>query len=60
MAKKLTFPESVAAINVDRLRSLVINGANQHPGANVVEDEETGTSVSLQIMPEDEREGIAN
>ena len=47
MAKKLTFPESVAAINVERLRTLVMNGAQMHPGANYVEDEDTGISVSL-------------
>ena len=60
MAKKLTFPESVAPINVERLRRLVKNGALVHPGANFVEDEETGVSTSLQLMPEDEREGVAN
>ena len=47
MAKKLTFPESVASINVERLRRLVKNGALVHPGANFVEDEETGVSTSL-------------
>ena len=60
MAKKLTFPESVAAINVERLRRLVMNGAQIHPGANYVEDEDSGISVALQLLPEDEREGVAN
>ena len=42
MAKKLTFPESAAPLNFERLRKLVINGAQVHPGANYVEDEESG------------------
>ena len=42
MARKLTFPESVSNINVERLRKLIRNGAAVHPGANMIEDEETG------------------
>ena len=42
MARKLTFPESVSNINVERLRQLVRNGAAEHPGANMIEDEDTG------------------
>jgi DNA-directed RNA polymerase I subunit RPA1 len=42
MARKLTFPESVSAVNYQRLRQNVINGSSIHPGANIVEDEETG------------------
>jgi len=42
MARKLTFPESVSAINADKLGRLIKNGANVHPGANMVEDEVTG------------------
>jgi hypothetical protein len=42
MARKLTFPESVSNYNYRRLRQCVINGASIHPGANIVEDEQTG------------------
>ena len=42
MARKLTFPESVSQVNIERLRKLVKNGAAVHPGANIVEDEESG------------------
>jgi hypothetical protein len=42
MAKKLTFPESVSAINAIRLARLIKNGSDVHPGANIVEDEITG------------------
>lgn len=42
MARKLTFPESVASFNAERLRQAVINGPHLHPGANIVENEETG------------------
>lgn len=42
MAKKLTFPESVAAFNASRLAKLVKNGSEVHPGANMVVDELSG------------------
>jgi len=42
MAKKLTFPESVSSFNAEKLRQLVRNGSKIHPGANMIEDEETG------------------
>ena len=42
MARKLTFPEGVSNINVERLRNLVRNGSSVHPGANMIEDEDTG------------------
>jgi len=42
MAKKLTFPESVAAISATRLAKSVRNGSEVHPGANMVVDEQTG------------------
>lgn len=51
MARKLTFPESVANINVEKLRNLVRNGAADHPGANMIEDEDTGYQILLQDMP---------
>lgn len=59
MARKLTFPESVSNINVERLRKLVRNGAAVHPGANMIEDEETGRQTLLQKMPQEDRDGLA-
>ncbi len=50
MAKKLTFPESVSQANVERLRKLVINGSSIHPGANMIEDEETGVRTHLETL----------
>ena len=47
MARKLTFPESVSDISVERLRKLVRNGTAVHPGANMIEDEETGQTIML-------------
>ena len=37
MAKVLTFPERVNRYNIDKLRKLVLNGPDVHPGANFVE-----------------------
>lgn len=59
MAKKLTFPESVCNVNAERLAGLVRNGSLVHPGANVVEDEETGQQLLLAKMSAEEREGVA-
>ena len=59
MAKKLTFPESVSHVNVERLRRSVINGPKQHPGANIVEDEETGQRIHLETLNLDQRRGLA-
>ena len=59
MARKLTFPESVSVHSVERLRKLVRNGSALHPGANMIEDEETGHQILLQNMPQEERDGIA-
>ena len=47
MARKLTFPESISNINVERLRKAVRNGSAVHPGANMIEDEETGNQILL-------------
>ena len=40
IAKILTFPEKVNAHNIDRLRKLVMNGADKYPGANFVEQKD--------------------
>ncbi|MEM0441709.1 MAG: DNA-directed RNA polymerase subunit A' [Candidatus Nitrosocaldus sp.] len=36
IAKKLTIPEVVSPWNIDRLRALIMNGPNKHPGANYI------------------------
>lgn len=50
MARKLTFPESVSEINAQKLRKLVMNGPHSHPGANMIEDEETGHRIHLETQ----------
>mmetsp|Transcript_5010 Transcript_5010/g.7500 ORF Transcript_5010/g.7500 Transcript_5010/m.7500 type:complete len:442 (+) Transcript_5010:1537-2862(+) len=60
MAKRLTFPESVSSFNAERLRIAVRNGTKAHPGANMVEDEETGQQIHLEYLNDEQREGIAN
>ena len=60
MAKKLTFPESVANVNYERLAQMVKNGPLVHPGANMVLDEQTGQTTLLTRMSTEEREGVAN
>jgi DNA-directed RNA polymerase I subunit RPA1 len=59
MAKKLTFPESVSSFNAERLRQAVRNGTKVHPGANIIEDEETGHQIHLDHMSEEQRDGLA-
>ena len=58
MAKKLTFPESVAEYNAHKLRKLVTNGPDVYPGANVVEDER-GVKTQLSALTKEQRKGIA-
>ncbi|XP_074103416.1 DNA-directed RNA polymerase III subunit RPC1-like [Cotesia typhae] len=36
VAKTLTYPERVCTANIEKMRQLVLNGANKHPGANHV------------------------
>lgn len=36
VAKKLTIPETVSTWNLDKLKSLVLNGPNNYPGANYI------------------------
>jgi DNA-directed RNA polymerase III subunit RPC1 len=37
VAKILTYPERVTSHNIERLREAVINGPDQHPGANFLQ-----------------------
>ncbi len=36
VAKVMTYPERVNRYNIDRLRKMIINGPDKHPGANIV------------------------
>ncbi|MEO9321024.1 MAG: DNA-directed RNA polymerase subunit A' [Nitrososphaera sp.] len=36
VAKKLTIPETVSQWNIERLKSLIVNGPNAYPGANYI------------------------
>lgn len=36
VAKKLTIPETVSEWNIEKLKQLVLNGPNNHPGANYI------------------------
>jgi len=58
MAKKLTFPESVAAFNAHKLRKLVTNGPDVYPGANIVEDEK-GIKTQLSALSKEQRKALA-
>eukprot|EP01022_Parablepharisma_sp_SALTPOND_P026873 TRINITY_DN650_c0_g2_i2.p1 TRINITY_DN650_c0_g2~~TRINITY_DN650_c0_g2_i2.p1 ORF type:complete len:3079 (-),score=321.26 TRINITY_DN650_c0_g2_i2:17406-26642(-) len=58
MAKKLTYPETVAAYNAHKLRKLVTNGADVYPGANIVEDEK-GIKIQLSALSKEQRKGLA-
>ncbi len=37
LAKLMTYPERVTSINLEKMKKLVINGPDKHPGANYVE-----------------------
>src|SRR5690242_418060 len=36
VAKNLTYPEKVTRYNIEKLKKLVLNGANKYPGANYI------------------------
>jgi DNA-directed RNA polymerase I subunit RPA1 len=59
-AKRLTYPESFADFNSERLRQAVINGPLVHPGAHIVENTETGEKIFLQSLNLKKRKAIAN
>lgn len=40
MATELTFPEIVSEDNIERIRTLVVNGKFKYPGANSVKTKE--------------------
>jgi DNA-directed RNA polymerase beta' subunit len=57
-AKRLTYPQPVTPWNFDELQRAVINGPDQHPGANAIEDE-WGNRMSLEHKDRDARVALA-
>lgn len=49
MARILTFPEQVNALNIERLRKLVINGPDKYPGAHYIIAKDTEDKFNLSI-----------
>ncbi|GIL46561.1 hypothetical protein Vafri_3552 [Volvox africanus] len=58
-AKRLSFPERVNPLNVERLRAAVIAGTEEHPGAVAVEEISTGRMINLAKMPVQRRQALA-
>ena len=58
MAKIITFPEHVAQFNSERLKQMIIKGANTYPGANMIEDNK-GQRIILEHLGIEERKGLA-
>jgi DNA-directed RNA polymerase III subunit RPC1 len=54
IAKKLTYPERVTDYNIDRLKKMVLNGIQTHPGANYVIDGQRGFKKYLKFAKLDE------
>uniref|UniRef100_A0A183GQP4 DNA-directed RNA polymerase subunit n=1 Tax=Heligmosomoides polygyrus TaxID=6339 RepID=A0A183GQP4_HELPZ len=48
IAMTLTFPEVVNSFNIERMKSLIMTGADKHPGANYVVDRVTATKRLLK------------
>eukprot|EP00794_Sanderia_malayensis_P012251 gene12251-13513_t len=48
VAKVLTFPERVTQTNMELMKKLVMNGADNHPGANFVEQTKEGVKKFLK------------
>ncbi|KAK6759531.1 hypothetical protein RB195_021237 [Necator americanus] len=48
VALTLTFPEVVNNYNIERMKKLILNGSDIHPGANYVIDRVTGTKRLLK------------
>ncbi|KHJ94076.1 RNA polymerase Rpb1, domain 5 [Oesophagostomum dentatum] len=48
IALTLTFPEIVNEYNIERMKKLILNGSDKHPGANYVVDRITGTKRLLK------------
>ncbi|KAF1358528.1 beta and beta-prime subunits of DNA dependent RNA-polymerase [Lizonia empirigonia] len=64
VAKNLTYPEKVTRYNIEKLKKLVLNGANKYPGANFIlkDDAERTpnrerTKISLAALTKHDRKG---
>jgi len=57
-AKKLSYPEPVTSWNAEELAQMVRNGAEKHPGAAFVEDED-GKMIDLSNLNDRQRNDIA-
>ena len=49
VAKTLTYPTYVNAANIERMRILVRNGSDNHPGANCLIQKETKRKIQLRF-----------
>ncbi|EGT44704.1 hypothetical protein CAEBREN_28388 [Caenorhabditis brenneri] len=54
VAMTLTFPEIVNKSNIEKMRQLVINGSDIHPGANYLVDKKTGNKKLLKYGKREE------
>lgn len=54
VAMTLTFPEIVNASNIEKMRQLVINGSDVHPGANYLVEKKSGNKKLLKYGKRDE------
>ena len=47
VAKVMTFPEKVSRYNIDKMRKMVLNGPEKHPGANIIRSAGGNVSVCM-------------
>ncbi|XP_071449900.1 DNA-directed RNA polymerase I subunit RPA1 isoform X2 [Hetaerina americana] len=57
-ALKLTYPVTVTPWNAEELRAMIINGPQNYPGANMVQNDD-GTISKLKAEDERQRRGVA-
>ena len=48
IAKILTYPDQVTQANIDKMRKLILNGADVHPGANFYQNKKTNIKIFLK------------
>ena len=47
VAKVMTLPEKVNRYNIDKMRKMVLNGPEKHPGANIIRSAGGNVSVCM-------------
>jgi DNA-directed RNA polymerase III subunit RPC1 len=64
IAKNLTYPEKVTRYNIEKLRKLILNGANKYPGANYILKDDADktptrerTKISLAALTKHDKRG---